>query len=107
MWFGLFGSTAMLVSFCGVMQPRFDAPLLFTASPLIASMSLVGAYAALVLNGAERHRATAASGVSKSDSSSLSAAHGALIVGGNFQLLVVADVAELALGNVATMPATS
>src|SRR5215831_18272558 len=74
----------MVVSFCGVVQPRFDAPLLLTASPTIASMSLVGAYAPGVLNGLERHRPTAASGVSR-PSSSPPCAHGALSVGGNFQ----------------------
>src|SRR5215475_1016523 len=93
----------MLVSFCGVLQPRLDAPLLFTASPTIASMSLVAAYAPGVLNGAERQSATAASGVSKSFSSSPSCAHGALSVGWNFQLF--AGVAEPVPGNAAMMPA--
>src|ERR1051325_11412953 len=47
----------------------------------------VGAYAAVVLNGAERQSPTAAPGVSRA-SSSPSPAQGALIVGANFQLCV-------------------
>ena len=31
----------MLVSFCGVVQPKFENPLLFTGSPTIASTSVV------------------------------------------------------------------
>src|SRR5215467_4137366 len=104
MCIGLLGSTAIEVSFCGVMQPRFDAPLLLTASQLMASMSLVAAYAAVVLKGAERQRATAASGASKS-SSSPSCAHGALMVGSNFQLF--SGVAALGPGMATRIPATS
>src|SRR5580765_4608436 len=50
------GLTAMVVSFCGVVQPKFEKPLLFVASPMIASTSVdaSGAYApAGVLNGVE------------------------------------------------------
>src|SRR6478609_74479 len=85
------GLTAMVVSFCGVVQPKFEKPLLFVASPMIASTSVdaSGAYApAGVLNGVERQSPAAASGASSS-SSSPSIAHGALIVGSNFHLCVV------------------
>src|SRR5215472_4740140 len=101
---GLLGSTAMLVSFCGVWQPRLDAPLLFTASPVMASMSLVAAYAPVVLKGAERHRPTAVAAVSRLPSSP-TCAHGALMSGANLQLWLGA--AELTPGNIATMPVAS
>src|SRR5215471_4118848 len=105
MWLGLPGSTAIAVSFCGVRQPRLDAPLLLIGSLLMTLMSVVGAYAPGVLHGVERHRATAASGGSSS-SSSPPCAHGALMLGLNLnpRSAVVADAGQAATA--ATAPAT-
>ena len=75
----------MVVSFCGVVQPKLEKPELLSWSPAIAStFEPSGPYAPGVLNGVERQRPAAASGGSNSSPSSPSLTHGATMVGWNF-----------------------
>src|SRR5262245_6441783 len=87
--FGFVGLTAIVFSFCGVVQPKFEKPLLFTGSLTIASTSggTSGLYVPGKLNGADRQSPAARSGASSSPSSSPSCAQGALIVGSNLKPL--------------------
>src|SRR5690242_20731217 len=86
MLFAFVGLTATVVSFCGVLQPKFEKPELLIASPTIASTFDVGAYGFVALNWDERQRPAARIGESNGCSSSDPCAHGALIVGLNFQI---------------------
>src|SRR5690349_9628897 len=86
MLFGFVGLTATVVSFCGVVQPRFEKPELFVWSPTMASTFVVVAYGFAVANCDERQRPAARIGESNGCSSSSPCAHGALIVGLNFQI---------------------
>src|SRR5258708_28654989 len=90
------------------MQPLFETPLLLTTSPLIASTFDVGAYGFAVLKSDDRHSPTAVGAGTSRALSSLPCAHGALIVGANFQFEPATDAAAPAepTADTATTPAT-